>query len=103
MHTNHSLVLKIFFSLKSNLSVLTEHAGQYSIRAENIAGRATSTATLNVLLGIGSPAAPSGQFQFPSSMKHQNRQQQVPVYALIKSEGSESRRASDGDIIDPGE
>jgi len=56
---------------------------------------------LNVLLGIGSPAAPSGQFQFPSSMKQQNRQ--GPVYALIKSEGSESRRASDGDIIDPGE
>uniref|UniRef100_A0A915N4V6 Ig-like domain-containing protein n=1 Tax=Meloidogyne javanica TaxID=6303 RepID=A0A915N4V6_MELJA len=81
--------------------VLTEHAGQYSIKAENIAGRATSTATLNVLLGIGSPAAPSGQFQFPSSMKNQNRQ--GPVYALIKSEGSESRRASDGDIIDPGD
>jgi len=59
---------------------------------------------LNVLLGIGSPAAPSGQFQFPSSMKNQNKpQQQGPVYALIKSEGSESRRASDGDIIDPGE
>uniref|UniRef100_A0A1I8BJY4 Ig-like domain-containing protein n=1 Tax=Meloidogyne hapla TaxID=6305 RepID=A0A1I8BJY4_MELHA len=101
--------------------VLIEHAGQYSIKAENLGGRATSTATLNVLLGIGSPAAPPGQFQFPSSMKNKMEEQkqqqyyiennynnfqqtkhQGPVYALIKSEGSESRRASDGDIMDPG-
>ncbi|KAF7626938.1 hypothetical protein Mgra_00009641 [Meloidogyne graminicola] len=94
--------------------------GQYIIEAENLFGKATSTATINVLLSIGSPIALLINFNFSLPTKGegnkqeqkvenniynfslQNKQNQGPVYALIKSEGSESRRASVGDILDNG-